>query len=89
MWAIFEVFIVFVTVLLLLFMFCFFDWEACVIVVPWPGTERSPPALEGEVSTTGPPGQSLGWVLMLLIILFQICVLVWTWKLYSFVLQIE
>ena len=46
-------------------MFWFFDWEAFVIVVPWPGIEPSPPALEGKVSTTGPSGKSLGWVLML------------------------
>ena len=28
-------------------------------LVPWPGIEPAPTALEGEVSTTGPPGKSL------------------------------
>ena len=33
--------------------------EACVILAPRPGIEPAPPALEGEVITTGPPGKSL------------------------------
>ena len=40
-------------------MFCFFGPEACGILAPWPGIEHSPPALEGEVLATGPPGMSL------------------------------
>ena len=33
--------------------------EACANLVPWPRTEPVPPALEGGVLTTGPPGKSL------------------------------
>ena len=40
-------------------MFWFFGREACGIPVPRLGIEPSPPALEGEVLTTGPPGKSL------------------------------
>ena len=40
-------------------MFWFFGHEACGILAPWPGIEPAPPALEGEVLTTGPPGKSL------------------------------
>ena len=40
-------------------MFCFFGCEACGILAPGPGIEPAPPALEGEVLTTGPPGKSL------------------------------
>ena len=32
---------------------------ACVILVPWPGTEPASPALKGGSLTTGPPGRSL------------------------------
>ena len=39
-------------------MFWFFGHEACGILAPWPGIEPTPPALEGEVLTTGPPGES-------------------------------
>ena len=39
-------------------MFWFFGREACGILAPWPGTEPAPPALEGEVLTTGPSGKS-------------------------------
>ena len=39
-------------------MFCFFVPKACGIPVPWPGIEPTPPALEGKVLTTGPPGKS-------------------------------
>ena len=48
----FSVFIECVTILLLFFTFCFFSHKACR-----PGIEPVPPALEGEVSTTGPPGK--------------------------------
>ncbi|XP_060140769.1 RNA-binding protein 38 isoform X2 [Globicephala melas] len=39
--------------------FWFFGCEACGILVPRPGIEPAPPALEGKVPTTGPPGKSL------------------------------
>ena len=32
--------------------------EACGILVPRPGIEPGPPALEGRFLTTGPPGKS-------------------------------
>ena len=54
MWTILKVFIEFVTLLLLLFMFCFFGIQACGLLAPWPGMEPAPPVLEGEVLTTGP-----------------------------------
>ena len=42
---------------------CFMCWlfgpEACGIPATGPGIEPAPPALEGEVLTTGPPGKSL------------------------------
>ena len=41
------------------FMFWFFGCEACGILAPQPGIKLTPPALEGEVLTTGPPGKSL------------------------------
>ena len=34
-------------------MFWFFGHEACGIIVPQPGIEPVPPALEGKVLTTG------------------------------------
>ena len=40
-------------------MFWLFGLEASGILVPRPGTEPAPSALEGEVLTTGPPGKSL------------------------------
>ena len=66
LWVIFKVFIDFVTILLLFLssdflakiMFWFFGHEACGILAPQLGTEPTPPALEGEDSTTGPPGTS-------------------------------
>ena len=39
--------------------FWIFGHEACGILAPRPGIEPAPPALEGEVLTTGPPGKSL------------------------------
>ena len=39
-------------------MFWFLGHEACVILAPWPGIKPAPPALEGEVLTTGPPEKS-------------------------------
>ena len=41
------------------FMFWFFGHEACGVLVPQPGIEPTPPALEGKVLTTGLPGKSL------------------------------
>ena len=58
MWTIFEVFIEFVTILLLMFML-FVDPEACGILVLRSGTESVTLALKGGVLTTGPPGESL------------------------------
>ena len=40
-------------------MFWFFGHEACGILAPRPGIKPVPPALEGEVLTTGPSGKSL------------------------------
>ena len=40
-------------------MFCFFDLEACEILSPPPWIKPVLPALEGEILTTGPPGQFL------------------------------
>ena len=40
-------------------MFQFFGHEASGILAPWPGIEPIPPALEGEILTTGLPGKSL------------------------------
>ena len=40
-----------------------FFCEACGILAPRPGIEPAPPALEGEVLTTGPPGKSADSVL--------------------------
>ena len=39
--------------------FVFFGHEACEISAPRPGIETPPPALEGKVLITGPPGKSL------------------------------
>ena len=39
-------------------MFCFSGCKACRILAPQPGIEPVPPALEGGVLTTGPPGKS-------------------------------
>ena len=60
MWIIFKVFIEFVTILLLCYALVFWH-EACGILAPRPGIEPTPPALEGEVLTTGPPGRSLNY----------------------------
>ena len=45
-------------------MFWFFGHEACAILAPRPGIEPAPPALEGEVLTTGPPGKSLELIII-------------------------
>ena len=45
-------------------MFWIFGHKACGILAPWPGIEAAPPALEGTVSTTGPPGKSLSNIIL-------------------------
>ena len=40
-------------------MFWIFGLEACGTLGPWPGIEPTPPSLDGEVITTGPPGKRL------------------------------
>ena len=39
-------------------MFWFFGLKSCGNLAPQPGIEPAPPALEGEVLLTGPPGKS-------------------------------
>ena len=55
--AIFKVFIESVTILFLFYVLVKIKHgrETCGILVPWPGIEPTPPALEGEVLTIGPP----------------------------------
>ena len=56
-------FIEFITILLLLFFFFLMFWsfgrEACGVLVPQPGIEPTPRALEGKVLTIGLPDKSL------------------------------
>ena len=52
-------------------MFWFFGREACGILAPRPGIEPAPPALEGKVLTTGPPGKSLDCSKFFKILLFN------------------
>ena len=52
--TIFKVFTEFVTILLLFYVLVF-GVKAGGILAPWPGVEPAPPALEGEVLTTGLP----------------------------------
>ena len=54
MWTVFKVFIEFVVILL-----CFGSLRHVGILAPGVGIEPTPPALEGEVLTTGPPGRAL------------------------------
>ena len=53
----FKVFIELIT-----YCFCFMFWvfgpKACGNLAPQTGIKPAPPALEGEVLTTGPPGKS-------------------------------
>ena len=42
--------------------FGFFGHEACGILASQPGIKPAPPALEGEVLTTGLPGKSPGFI---------------------------
>ena len=53
MWTIFKVFIEFVIVLLLFYVLVFWVFG----LAPQPGREPTPPALEGEVLATAPPGK--------------------------------
>ena len=57
MWTIFKVFIEFVTILLLFYVLAFLA-RRHVDFSSGPGNETAPPALEGELFTTGPPGKS-------------------------------
>ena len=52
------------------FLFLFFGPEARGILAPRQGTEPAPPALEGEVLTTGPPRKSPP---PLILLLFCVC----------------
>ena len=56
MCTIFKVFLKFVKVLFLFYVLVF-GHEAYEIPVPRLGIKSTPSALEGEVSTTGPPGK--------------------------------
>ena len=56
MLTIFKAFIEFVTVLLLFYVWVF-GREACGILAHPPGIKLTPPELEGEVLTPGPPGK--------------------------------
>ena len=47
-----------IVTILLLFCLRFFGCEVRGVPVPRPGIKPAPPALGGEVSTTGPPGKS-------------------------------
>ena len=57
MWTIFKVF--YWICYNIASVFTFFGCEAYDILVPRLEIEPTPPALEGEVLTTGPPGTSL------------------------------
>ena len=60
MQTIFKAFIEFFTLLLPFYVLVFWlcgMWD----LNHWPGIEPTPPASEGEVPTTGPPGKSLTW----------------------------
>ena len=59
MWAIFKVFIKFVTIFILFYVLVFWGYKACGILTPQPGIKPTPPALEGKVLTTGLPGKSV------------------------------
>ena len=39
------------------FTFWFFNYEVCGVLAPLPGIKPAPPALEGEVLSTGLPGK--------------------------------
>ena len=54
-----------------------FGHEACRVLVPQPGINPTPPALEGGFLATGPPGKSSAFLLSALpkteALLFQLC----------------
>ena len=52
-----KVFIEFATVLLLFYVLAL-GRQACGLLASRPGTEPTPPTLEGNALTTGPPGKS-------------------------------
>ena len=58
-WTIFKVFLKFECYNIGFVLFCF-GHKPCGILAPWPGIKPTPPALEGEVSTTGPAGKTQG-----------------------------
>ena len=57
----FKVFVEFVTILLLYDVVFFSGLEPCGILTPQPGIEPTPPALKGEILTTGPSGKTQGF----------------------------
>ena len=59
MWTIFKIFIHFLKLSFSFFMFCFvFGHESFGILAPWPRIKLTPTALEGEILTTEPLGES-------------------------------
>ena len=72
MWTIFTVFIELVTVLLL---FCFFGHKACLIPASQPGMEPAPPTVEDKDLTTGLPGKSLCYFYNNFCIILLLCLL--------------
>ena len=61
MWTASKVFTEFVTILLMFYVVCFGFWPQGIwdLISPARDRTRTPPALEGEVLTTGLPGKSL------------------------------
>ena len=57
MWIIFKVYSIFYNIV---YLSCvgFFGCKACRILAPQPGIKLTPPALEGWILTTGPPGKT-------------------------------
>ena len=55
MWIILKGFIEYVTILLSFYVWFLAMRHVCILA-PQPGIKLSPPALEGEVLNTGPPG---------------------------------
>ena len=58
MWTIFKVFIEFINNISSVLCFGFLATRQVEVLAPQSGIKRAPSALEGEVSTTGPPGKS-------------------------------
>ena len=54
--TLFKLFIEFLTILVLVYVLVFWP-RGIEILAPRSGIEPAPPALEGEVLTTGPPGE--------------------------------